>query len=168
MKPTITPIQTNYKGHYFRSRLEARWAVFFRELNIPFLYEKDAFKLGTLRCYLPDFWLELPEGICDECNTSGYWFEVKGGRTCTSDMEKCQQLAIKTRHSSIIVVGDPVEFNYRKFSWYDGACSSFNFNSEWVDGKCIGPVHRSLLFRHWNVSPVEYDYAAKTARSYRF
>lgn len=30
----ITPIQTRYAGCLFRSRLEARWAVFFDHLGI--------------------------------------------------------------------------------------------------------------------------------------
>ena len=29
MEKSIKPIETNYKGYRFRSRLEARWAVFF-------------------------------------------------------------------------------------------------------------------------------------------
>lgn len=35
----IKPIQTRYKGYHFRSRLEARWAVFFDALGIAWKYE---------------------------------------------------------------------------------------------------------------------------------
>lgn len=31
---TIQAIQTRYAGHHFRSRLEARWAVFFDYLGV--------------------------------------------------------------------------------------------------------------------------------------
>lgn len=34
-------IQTRYKGYHFRSRLEARWAVFFDTLGILWEYEKE-------------------------------------------------------------------------------------------------------------------------------
>ena len=35
----IKPIETIYKGYRFRSRLEARWAVFFDALGIEYEYE---------------------------------------------------------------------------------------------------------------------------------
>ena len=35
---TMKPIETEYKGYRFRSRLEARWAVFFDALNIKWEY----------------------------------------------------------------------------------------------------------------------------------
>jgi hypothetical protein len=50
----ITPIQTKYKGYHFRSRLEARWAVFFEELEIKFHYEFEDVVVNGKRC-LPDF-----------------------------------------------------------------------------------------------------------------
>lgn len=72
----INPIETVYKGHRFRSRLEARWAVFFDVLGIEWEYEIEGFKItanwsdkGTKTWYyLPDFY--LPE--------SKTWVEVKG------------------------------------------------------------------------------------------
>ena len=37
-------IGTKYGGCYFRSRLEARWAVFFDHLGIEWLYEPEGFE----------------------------------------------------------------------------------------------------------------------------
>jgi len=53
----IQAIETKYKGYNFRSRLEARWAVFFDALGIKWEYEKEGYDLGELGWYLPDFWL---------------------------------------------------------------------------------------------------------------
>lgn len=53
----IQPIETRYKGYRFRSRLEARWAVFFDTLGIEWEYEKEGYDLGESGWYLPDFWL---------------------------------------------------------------------------------------------------------------
>lgn len=53
----IKPIETIYKGYRFRSRLEARWAVFFDALDILYEYEKEGYELGEAGWYLPDFWL---------------------------------------------------------------------------------------------------------------
>lgn len=53
----IKAIETQYKGYRFRSRLEARWAVFFDALGIEWEYEKEGYDLGEAGWYLPDFWL---------------------------------------------------------------------------------------------------------------
>jgi hypothetical protein len=75
---TVKPIETRYAGCRFRSRLEARWAVFFDHMGIRWEYEPQGFELthrlsleaGTFY-YLPDFW--LPE--------LSLWAEVKGSLT---------------------------------------------------------------------------------------
>lgn len=70
---TIQAIPTWYAGYKFRSRLEARWAVFFDSNKIRWEYEVDGFLIkrpghGTHTPYLPDFRLS-------DCGT---WIEVKG------------------------------------------------------------------------------------------
>lgn len=76
----ISAIETEYAGCRFRSRLEARWAVFFDHLGIPWEYEPQGFDLSwrlsdhggdTTLQYLPDFW--LPD--------LDVWAEVKGSLT---------------------------------------------------------------------------------------
>lgn len=52
----IKPIETVYNGYRFRSRLEARWAVFFDAADIKYEYEPEGFKLPS-GGYLPDFYL---------------------------------------------------------------------------------------------------------------
>lgn len=53
----IKPIETEYNGYRFRSRLEARWAVFFDTAGIPYEYEPEGFVLTDGTYYLPDFYL---------------------------------------------------------------------------------------------------------------
>lgn len=72
MKPedaegVIKPIETRYAGCRFRSRLEARWAVFFDSLELKWLYEPQGYEIRGGRRYLPDFY--LPE--------LALWVEVK-------------------------------------------------------------------------------------------
>jgi len=55
-QPLIKPIETQYKGYRFRSRLEARWAVFFETLGIKWEYESEGYTLKDGTMYLPDFW----------------------------------------------------------------------------------------------------------------
>jgi len=68
----LTAIQTVFKGHLFRSRLEARWAVFFDQFisgGLTWEYEPEGFNLdGTY--YLPDFRVTSPQGQVT-------WYEVK-------------------------------------------------------------------------------------------
>jgi hypothetical protein len=52
---TLTAIETRYAGYRFRSRLEARWAVFFDAIAWPWRYEEEGFDLGQAGRYLPDF-----------------------------------------------------------------------------------------------------------------
>lgn len=53
---SIKAIDTYYNGNYFRSRLEARWAVFFDLLKLQYKYEPEGYVLDTGECYLPDFY----------------------------------------------------------------------------------------------------------------
>lgn len=62
----IKPIETVYNGYRFRSRLEARWAVFFDALDIHYQYELEGWNLSD-EWYLPDFYLP-------DWNT---WVEIK-------------------------------------------------------------------------------------------
>ncbi len=55
--PTIQAIPTRYAGCHFRSRLEARWAVFFDTLGIRWVYEPEGFVGAYGEQYLPDFHL---------------------------------------------------------------------------------------------------------------
>lgn len=67
----ITPVETRYAGCRFRSRLEARTAVFFDRLRIQWQYEPEGYEIGPedrRRRYLPDFYLP----------GEATWVEVKG------------------------------------------------------------------------------------------
>lgn len=68
----VQAIETRYAGCHFRSRLEARWAVFFDTLGIEWQYEPEAFDVscfaGAGLNYLPDFYLPATQT----------WVEVKG------------------------------------------------------------------------------------------
>lgn len=54
----IKAIETIYpwpNGNRYRSRLEARFAVFLDKMDIPFTYEEEGYDLGDDLWYLPDF-----------------------------------------------------------------------------------------------------------------
>jgi len=74
----IKPIETFYNGYRFRSRLEARWAVFFDAAGIKYQYEPEGFDLGDGIYYLPDFYLPDDE----------VWVEIKGSAPSDIECEK--------------------------------------------------------------------------------
>lgn len=53
---TISAIETKALGYRFRSRTEARWAIFFDAGHIRYEYEPEGIKDGDIM-YLPDFYL---------------------------------------------------------------------------------------------------------------
>lgn len=88
----IIAIETSYRGYRFRSRLEARWAVFFTASCIDWEYEKQGYVVEG-RPYLPDFWLP---GL-------GVFFEVKGPDEY--DERLMQRLAERSWHPVCVAVG---------------------------------------------------------------
>ena len=85
---SLKPIPTEYKGHLFRSRLEARWAVFFDACGVEWEYEPEGFDLGDGVRYLPDFLLHGVAGRAD----GDLFVEVKG-RMNACDAEKIKRFA---------------------------------------------------------------------------
>lgn len=94
----ITPIATRYAGCHFRSRREARWAVFFDSLDIPWEYEPEGFRLGDAGAYLPDF-LIYPN------TDDAMWFEVKAKFPSEEELRKGQALSVGTGIRTCIYFG---------------------------------------------------------------
>lgn len=102
----IKAIETEYNGYRFRSRLEARWAVFFDAMNLDYLYEPEGFELPGGQYYLPDFWIPMPNHV--KGPDSGYWVEIK-----PTEPEKMEdnllysKLSYATGHVVIMLIGQP-------------------------------------------------------------
>ena len=75
----IKAIETKYQGYRFRSRLEARWAVFLDALGVEWEYEPEGFDLGDGQAYLPDFRVKCWGTRGDIMDKPfNLWIEVKG------------------------------------------------------------------------------------------
>lgn len=98
---TLKAIETVYRGYRFRSRLEARWAVFFDALGLKWEYEKEGYDLGPAGLYLPDFWLVDVK----------MWAEVKPSRE-GDDQVKCVALACATGFACLLLDGPPTYKEY--------------------------------------------------------
>ena len=103
----IKPIETVYNGYRFRSRLEARWAVFFDSHGIPYIPEPEGLNINGI-CYLPDFYLP-------DCKQ---FFEVKG--VMDSDSEEKINALIRAGYS--VTVG----YDDGRFQ----ACDNWSYSEE--------------------------------------
>lgn len=112
----IKAIETEYNGYRFRSRLEARWAVFFDNMGIKYLYEPQGFVMSDGTCYLPDFFLP----------NMNQFFEVKGVFKLT-DQKKVKQFVHECKM--------PVIVGFEDFTFE--ACDCFE---EWVQELKSGSV----------------------------
>lgn len=102
MANKIKAIETRYKGYRFRSRLEARWAVFFDTLGVKWEYEPEGYDLGEAGWYLPDFWLPEQEYQC--------WIEVKGVAS-REDCIKIDTFCNLIRERVFLVQGQPGSYD---------------------------------------------------------
>ena len=90
-------IDTAYKGYKFRSRLEARWAVYFDAIGLEWEYEKEGFEFEDGTRYLPDFWLPNVR----------MWTEVKPIDFTKEEMHKMELLVKSTKFPCILLEGIP-------------------------------------------------------------
>jgi hypothetical protein len=115
---TFRPIETPYAGRLFRSRLEARWAVFYSAIGIAWTYEPEGYVLDNTDptllarlhqawddpglfaptiAYLPDFY--LPEQRC--------YVEIKPEPPTEEAGHKARLLAQQTGRRVFIFFGQP-------------------------------------------------------------
>jgi len=94
----IKAIETYYNGYNFRSRLEARWAIFFDEIGLDYEYEREGYEVAPGSWYLPDFFI-------DSC-----WIEIKHKDYEDSDaVDKMGQLVSGLQQPGVIVYGEPID-----------------------------------------------------------
>lgn len=105
----IEAIETIYRGYKFRSRLEARWAIFFDHMDIRFQYEPEGFKLAS-GWYLPDFWLPQVR----------MWAEVKRGVFSEREARLTFELSESTGFPCLLLEGEPDFRAYKSMSVMKG------------------------------------------------
>lgn len=103
-------IETKYNGYRFRSRLEARWAVFLDALGVKYEYEPEGFQKDGLY-YLPDFRVKCGALRGESVTPFDLYIEVKGNMT-DEDRKKIGTFAVNYRldehYNSHYVDGLPI------------------------------------------------------------
>lgn len=122
----IKPIETHYKNYRFRSRLEARWAVFFDNIGHIWEYEVEGYTLSDGRKYLPDFVITSIDGV-------KFYYEVKprffygDGKLeqLIKDMQKDKDLCVYGR----VLSGDPYDFIVTNNNYPCPRCLQFSLEN---------------------------------------
>jgi hypothetical protein len=144
-------IPTAYKGYHFRSRLEARWAVFFDTLGLEWDYEPEGFELDDGTKYLPDFFLKGNGHY-------GPYVEIKPFEPSKADTAKFLALCEQKCVYGLLLWGDPLKgggLNIHK----EGFVEEEGSVAEQIRAGCnpFYPIHESRL-----------DLAVQAFRSARF
>ena len=133
MTDIIKPIETVYKGYRFRSRLEARWAVFFDAFGLVWQYESEGYQLPN-GWYLPDFhvktfdqyyaWSFFEIKPLNNYKKERYTLlpnHVKIYSMKSQDFDKterlCNDLAEMNKKPVYIMYGDPMDSVGHVFFW---------------------------------------------------
>lgn len=125
----VQALETEYAGHRFRSRLEARWAVFLDRLGVAWEYEPERYQLASGK-YLPDFWLPAQQ----------FFLEVKGVAPSASYRALLEELAVGMGHRVVLAVGSiPNPDRYEvgvegESDFWLAAAYPDGSNVSWLDG----------------------------------
>lgn len=169
MSKEIRPIETKYNGYRFRSRLEARWAIFFGAVGLDYQYEVEGFKMGDME-YLPDFYIPSIDR----------WFEIKGKPMSIEEIKKCEQFCYRTDNKNIkfsILIGAPELIQcdnilgISEFTWEWPSASYPSDTLFFAEGLVKEEYYSRFLRGIWKVPNVSRDTlirAVKKAREARF
>ena len=163
----IKPIQTEYNGLKFRSRLEARWAVFFDNAKIDYEYEPEGYEDEKGKRYLPDFYLpdfdlyvevkrNTEEGIkeiTDKCLDAIQWGGAIKQILILSDIPEGKSVDGGLWHFPILY-WDAIDVTWGWWFFFDGDDSKF------VWGQISGgnyPFAGNWVSKHKKISAVS-DY----------
>lgn len=177
----IKPIQTYYDGHLFRSRLEARWAVVFNALHVPYEYEPEGFDLGDGLYYLPDFRVKCYgcRGNYKRQQPFDLYIEVKGKMTAADAIKIKRFTNWRDEHGLrsyplLIVDKIPDEGNATGWILYQNPVGFelTPFNYETIDGDWFGAYPAATKDGKFYLFGADSNYindddAARMERAYR-
>lgn len=151
---TIKPIETIWQGYRFRSRLEARWAVFFTALGWRWEYEPEGYDLGEAGRYLPDFLVpEIDGGLFVEVKPTGY-------QPSRHDVRRWFSLCQGTGRKLLLAAGTPAARAYGLASW-DRKAEADGLRPDTVQWFAFHPgVEGGTIWRLVPVSPGAAPYPA--------
>ena len=165
MTQTIKPIETEYNGYKFRSRLEARWAVFFDALGIEYQYEPEGYEYwdGGYK-WLPDFKLTSENNLL---------VEVKGGDDALRDDWEKISMAVDWNNTpasdGLLILGDIP--NPNNIAWGKIPVFSYLYHSDGGSCECeIAAFQGNLEYTKHVIRGTEdvWNYISGPDKCFRF
>lgn len=155
MSPHIPAIETRAYGCRFRSRLEARWAVFFTEAGFDWEYEPEGVQTST-GGYLCDFRVTGPNGV-------QVWVEVKP-KLAEGDQPDDPRWLELARSSGLML------FTVRGMHRSGDRCDTAHSARVWMPDGTVADVHRlwqgEAYTRAWDAaSSARFDGSDSGGRS---
>jgi hypothetical protein len=149
-------IETVYDGYRFRSRLEARWAVFFCHLGVRYQYEPEGFEWPKIGRYLPDFY--LPSISSRGSDPVGVWLEVKPPDYVATeyDDKRYDQLVMESRHTLMLAHGlPPVGHDADN-------CTEYRYHGEHDGEDVVGQDEPMLLIRCHRCRAMRFEFSSRS------
>jgi hypothetical protein len=149
MEKKVFSKKTTYQGIEFRSRSEARWAIFFNCMGIIWYYEPKKYKFKDGTVYIPDFYCKNWMG--------GAWFEVKPNRPPLEiEKHKAELLSNETKKDVYILNGDPY-YQYYKLLFYTSESERVDNILDWCSVMFCGGNNNNLHVNGRYVDPFDLE-----------
>ena len=144
----IKALPVRYNGILYRSRTEARWAVFFDEIGVRFEYERQGYNLPSWN-YPPDFTL------FDDHSDIIAFAKVKGRAFLEDERRKCYDLACLTTTPVLLLDGCP---DFRSFEMINSG-DSFICEAQFIIVSNEFRTYGSRLYRKiFYLHPTDQDF----------
>lgn len=142
----VKAIETIYRGWRFRSRLEARWAVYFDAIGIEWEYEREGYEFEDGLRYLPDFWLKQVK----------MWAEVKPEALTPEEILKARWLVKETGYPLLLLFGLPECRSYWAIHHFDDYPPDPNANYFLTMYKDL-PVKEGRFWASYSELPADFE-----------
>jgi hypothetical protein len=150
----MRPIETKYRGETFKSRMEARWAVFFDTLDVEWTYEVCQYESPTAGRYTPDFLVRAGSELA--------LAEVKPEWPTGMEVHKFRAASGKSGLPVAILIGTPAFKHYWTVTENDEKLVFV-----WSDGDLLVPAPMDVAEMHHQFGLL-YHEAVDRANKSRF
>lgn len=123
----MRPIETEYRSVTFKSRMEAKWAMFFDSVGIEWKYEQARYLVPGVGRYTPDF--SLRSGV------KSALAEVKPEWPTGYEVHKCRSAAGQSGLAVAVLIGVPAFAHY-----WTVTADNEKLVYVWMDGEMLVPA----------------------------
>ena len=170
----IKAIDTQYNGYRFRSRLEARWAIYFDLIGLEYQYEPEGIRINSTT-YLPDFYIPKFNTYVEIKAIGALLYDyddnpLRSGRENADKYNDAYMALTANGYKYVLVCGTPLDIiNYKDNAFwfagydddiYDGVISV-------IDNIDYKPEAEGASYARFEHGESPFNYAKRHAESIR-